>query len=180
MGDPAIHAGPERARPDEDGTDARARRRETSCIRENLLRLRLDREWTQAQLAARAGLSRAAIGQIERGEVIPKILTLAALAVALRTSLGDLALPVRPLRGVRFCDPPSDVGARIRGSVRRTAGAGPALDDPRGRRLDRAARATLPVRPGTGGFPSADRVKQKAVETRSSTSSRSRVGAVRR
>ena len=120
MGDSAIHAGsvgePEGVRPEEDGTDARVRRGETSCIRENLLRLRLDRELTQAQLAAKAGLSRAAVGRIERGEVIPKTLTLAALAVALRTSLGDLALPVRPLRSVRFCDPPLDLEAGSRGS----------------------------------------------------------------
>ena len=107
---------PEGAPADEDGTDARAYRSETSCIRENLLRLRVDRELTQAQLAAKAGLSRAAVGRIERGEVVPKTQTLAALAVALRTSLGDLALPVRPLRSVRFCDPPPDLEARSRGS----------------------------------------------------------------
>ena len=116
------HAGsaraPEEAYPDEDGTDGRADGGETSCIHENLLRLQLDRDLTQGQLAAKAGLSRAAVVRIERDEVIPKTLTLAALAVALRTSLDDLALPVRPLRSVRFCEAQPDVGTQIRGSSR--------------------------------------------------------------
>lgn len=68
----------------------------------NLARLRLDRGLTQAQLAERAGISRVAVGKVERGAVLPKTTTTALLARALRTSYGDLVLPVRPLRSVRF------------------------------------------------------------------------------
>ena len=68
----------------------------------NLARLRLDRGLTQAQLAEKAGISRVAVGKIERGAVLPKTTTTALLARALRTSYGDLVLPVRPLRSVRF------------------------------------------------------------------------------
>ena len=77
-------------------------RSEASAIRENLARLRLDRQSTQRQLAGRAGLSRAAVGRIERGLVTPRTETLEALASALGVGLGDLVLPVRPLRSVRF------------------------------------------------------------------------------
>lgn len=90
------------APPDERGAEPRMKRSEASGIRENLLRLRADRELTQRQLAEKAGLSRVTVGKIERRLVVPKTLTLAHLARALRTSLGDLALPVRPLRSVRF------------------------------------------------------------------------------
>lgn len=77
-------------------------RSEASAIRENLRRLRLDRQSTQRQLAGRAGLSRAVVGRIERGLVTPRTETLEALAAALGVGLGDLVLPVRPLRSVRF------------------------------------------------------------------------------
>ena len=93
---------PAQALPDEGGAEPRMKRSGASVIRENLLRLRADRELTQGQLAENAGLSRVTVGKIERGLVAPKTLTLAHLARALRTSLGDLALPVRPLRSVRF------------------------------------------------------------------------------
>ena len=78
------------------------KRSEASVVRENLARLRLGREWTQRRLAERAGLSRAAVGRIERGRVTPRTETLEALASALGVGLGDLVLPVRPLRSVRF------------------------------------------------------------------------------
>lgn len=75
---------------------------EATALRENLARLRLDRELTQRQLAARAGLSRVTVGRIERGLVTPRTETLEALASVLGVGLGDLVLPVRPLRSVRF------------------------------------------------------------------------------
>ena len=75
---------------------------ETASIRENLSRLRLDRELTQRQLADRAGLSRVTVGRIERGLVTPRTETLEALASVFGVGLGDLVLPVRPLRSVRF------------------------------------------------------------------------------
>lgn len=109
---------PARALADEGGAEPSMKRSEASCIRENLRRLRLDRELTQAQLGAKAGVSRATVGRLERALVAPKTPTLDALATALGVSLGDLVLPVRPLRGVRFCEAPLDPGGRSRGSSR--------------------------------------------------------------
>lgn len=71
-------------------------------IAENVARLRLDRQLTQAALAERAGLSRLALGKIERGVVLPRAGTLAALAGALGVPVRELMTRVRPLRSVRF------------------------------------------------------------------------------
>ena len=73
-----------------------------SCIAANVARLRLDRGLTQDQLAREAGLSRVAVGKIERGEVEPLAQTLEALAAALGSSVGELVTPVRRLESVRF------------------------------------------------------------------------------
>ena len=73
-----------------------------NCIAANVARLRLDRELTQAQLARRAGVSRVAVGKIERGEVEPQARTLDALAKALAVPVGKLATPVRRLASARF------------------------------------------------------------------------------
>ncbi|MCY4628574.1 MAG: XRE family transcriptional regulator [Acidobacteria bacterium] len=75
---------------------------EESAIAANVARLRLDRRLTQAALAERAGLTRVALGKIERGAVLPRAGTLAALAGALRVPVRDLVARVRPLRSVRF------------------------------------------------------------------------------
>ena len=72
------------------------------CIAANVARLRLDRQLTQEQLAARAGMSRVALGKIERGAVVPRAGTLADLAAALAVPVGELVTPVRPLESVRF------------------------------------------------------------------------------
>ena len=72
------------------------------CVGANLTRLRLDRGLSQTALAERAGLSPEAVGQVERGVVVPRTRTLIALAQVLGTTLGDLVTPVRPLRSVRF------------------------------------------------------------------------------
>ena len=72
------------------------------CIAANVARLRLDRRLTQGQLAARAGISRMALGKIERGAVVPRAGTLADLAAALAVPIGELVAPVRPLQSVRF------------------------------------------------------------------------------
>ena len=47
-------------------------------------------------------MSRVALGKIERGTVLPRAGTLAALARALRVPVRDLVTPVRSLRNVRF------------------------------------------------------------------------------
>ena len=61
-----------------------------SCIAANVARLRLDRELTRAELAGRAGLSRVAVGKVERGEVVPQARTLDALAKAIEVPVGEL------------------------------------------------------------------------------------------
>ena len=72
------------------------------CIAANVARLRLDRRLTQEQLAGEAGISRVALGKIERGAVVPRAGTLANLAAALGVPVGELVTPVRPLESVRF------------------------------------------------------------------------------
>ena len=76
--------------------------RQRTAIPANVARLRLDRRLTQANLAERAGLSRVALGKIERGAVLPRARTLVALARALGVPVRELVVPVRPLRNVRF------------------------------------------------------------------------------
>ncbi len=75
---------------------------DASCIAANIARLRLDRQLTQGQLAERAGISRVAVGKIERGGVVPRSSTLVDLAAALAVPVGELVTPVRPLQSVRF------------------------------------------------------------------------------
>ena len=72
------------------------------CIAANVARLRQDRQLTQGQLAARTGISRMALGKIERGMVVPRAGTLRGLAAALEVPLGDLVTRVRALESVRF------------------------------------------------------------------------------
>ena len=71
-------------------------------IATNVARLRADRGLSQAKLAESAGVSRLALGKIERGEVMPRSATLSDLAESLEVSLADLVTPSRPLPGVRF------------------------------------------------------------------------------
>ena len=75
---------------------------DAGCIAANVARLRLDRQLSQDQLAARAGISRAALGRIERGAVVPRSRTLAVVAAALAAPVGELVTPVRALENVRF------------------------------------------------------------------------------
>ena len=73
-----------------------------ACIAANVSRLRLDRQLTQTELAARAGLSRVALGKIERGAVVPRARTITDLAEALGVPVAELVVTVRPLESVRF------------------------------------------------------------------------------
>ena len=75
---------------------------EGACIAANVARLRLDRQLTQEELAAKAGLSRVALGKIERGAVVPRSRTIADLATALAVPIGEVVAPVRSLDSVRF------------------------------------------------------------------------------
>ena len=71
-------------------------------IAANVARLRLDRQLTQAELAGKAGISRVALGKIERGVVVPQAGALALLAKTLAVPTGELVTPVRPLESARF------------------------------------------------------------------------------
>lgn len=71
-------------------------------IAANIARLRLDRQLTQDSLARQAGLSRMALGKIERGVAIPQARTLAALGKVLNVPVRDLVTPARSLESVRF------------------------------------------------------------------------------
>lgn len=57
---------------------------------ERLSELRVKKGLTQEHLAYDAGLNRAYIGYIERGERNPSILTMAKIAVALKVNLEEL------------------------------------------------------------------------------------------
>jgi transcriptional regulator with XRE-family HTH domain len=52
--------------------------------------LREQRGWSQEGLAERADLNRSYIGELERGQAIPSLLTLKKLALALNLSLANL------------------------------------------------------------------------------------------
>ena len=57
---------------------------------------------TQEGLASKAGLSRLAVGRIERGAAEPRASTVRAMAKALGVPMSELIVPVRPLDSVRF------------------------------------------------------------------------------
>jgi len=52
--------------------------------------LREQQGWSQEGLAERADLNRSYIGELERGQAIPSLLTLKKLALALNLSLANL------------------------------------------------------------------------------------------
>ena len=62
----------------------------TLLVGKKLNQLRNNKGLTQEDLAYKAGLNRAYVGYIERGERNPSTETLAKIAKALRTSLKDL------------------------------------------------------------------------------------------
>lgn len=62
-------------------------------IAANVARLRLDRQLTQAELAGKAGISRVALGKIERGVVVPRAGALALLAKTLAVPTSELVTP---------------------------------------------------------------------------------------
>ena len=57
-----------------------------ATVGSNIRRIRRERGWSQATLAAKAGLSIAMIGKLENGRGNPRVTTLAAVASALSVS----------------------------------------------------------------------------------------------
>ena len=54
-----------------------------------LRQLREERGWSQEQLAERADLNRSYVGEVERGNAIPSLITLSKLAAALEIRLSS-------------------------------------------------------------------------------------------
>jgi transcriptional regulator with XRE-family HTH domain len=55
-----------------------------------LRQLREERGWSQEQLAERADLNRSYVGEVERGQATPSLITLSKLAVALEIRLSSV------------------------------------------------------------------------------------------
>jgi transcriptional regulator with XRE-family HTH domain len=55
-----------------------------------LRQLREERGWSQEQLAERADLNRSYLGEVERGNAIPSLITVSKLAGALEIRLSSL------------------------------------------------------------------------------------------
>lgn len=70
-----------------------AARRLLNSIAANVRMERLRREWTQSHLAEAAELTARFVGEIERGTVNMRVVTLAALANAFQLDPGKLFLP---------------------------------------------------------------------------------------
>jgi len=68
-----------------------------------LPRLLAARGWTDAELAARAGLDRAHVNQVKNGRVLPRVATALAIARALGVPVADAFPPgaVRRRRGTQ-------------------------------------------------------------------------------
>jgi len=62
----------------------------------NIAERRKQLEWTQEQVAERAGVDAETISRFERGANLPSLLTLENLSTALHLSVGDLLSKPRP------------------------------------------------------------------------------------
>jgi len=71
-------------------------------IARNVSRLRREKGLSQGAFASRAGVSRAGIQKIERGQSEPRVDTLRKIAGALEVAVMELVQPVPQLDGVRF------------------------------------------------------------------------------
>jgi transcriptional regulator with XRE-family HTH domain len=85
----------------------------------NVYRLRSERDWTQVELASRAGMSQPRIAEIERGDGNPRFETLIRLANALGASLSTLVAADSVAASL------TPAGAPGRGAARRPARRAP-------------------------------------------------------
>jgi transcriptional regulator with XRE-family HTH domain len=116
----------------------------------NLRRLRIARHLSLSELARATGISKATLSSIEGGSSNPTVETLAALAGALRVTLGELLeeLPLPPVRVLRAAEAqrrPRD-GTLVRGLERFAAQDGEQLslaeiELPAGHRREHPRRA---------------------------------------
>lgn len=63
--------------------------------------LREARNWSQEQLAAQSNLNRSYVGEIERGQVAPSLVTLHKLALALLISASELLMHAERIHTLR-------------------------------------------------------------------------------
>lgn len=101
---------------------------DAACIAANVARLRLDRGLTQDQLVARAGISRTALGKIERGTVVPQPLRGASVELQAGSSMVLNRHHTPPARGMGH-----GRGLHRGGAARIDAGDGGGQDDHRSR-----------------------------------------------
>lgn len=80
--------------------------------------LRIERGWSQPELARRASLSNAMVSMVERGERTPSLDALASLATSLEVDAAELLAP--------------DEGAALKGDAKRLAEELAAYQLPRG------------------------------------------------
>jgi transcriptional regulator with XRE-family HTH domain len=80
------------------------RGREAEIFGAGLRRLRLEREWTQEQLADAAGLTTTYVGQVERGAKVPSLTVVLRLARGLAVTPAELLADFTPslMRSLRF------------------------------------------------------------------------------
>jgi transcriptional regulator with XRE-family HTH domain len=83
--------------------------RMSKVVADNVRRLRKSRDWTQAELAARVGISLGALGQIERGEVDPALSTAQAIADVFGVPIGELTGEAR--QTVKFTEEALELAA---------------------------------------------------------------------
>jgi molybdate-binding protein/DNA-binding XRE family transcriptional regulator len=82
---------------------------DTASQASRLAELRRRRNWSQAELARRVGVSRAGIGAIESGRVVPSVTTALRLAQALGCTVEELFAEPR----LRWVGPPAGEGDRV-------------------------------------------------------------------
>ena len=64
--------------------------------------LREQQGWSQESLAERADLNRSYVGELERGQAIPSLLTLKKLSAALNLSLANLLVHAEHIQQTRL------------------------------------------------------------------------------
>ncbi len=69
---------------------------------QSVRRLRDAHSWSQERLAEKADLNRSYVGEIERGSVIPSLLTVEKLATALDVTMSDLLVECEQLRRLQI------------------------------------------------------------------------------
>src|SRR5262245_32298441 len=85
-----------------------------SALKNRVRTFRCDHGWSQAELASRAGISRAAVSAIEVGRLVPSVAAALALAAALHCTVEALfGLTTRAAEDPGWAWPPSQAPCRF-------------------------------------------------------------------